>query len=110
MNPIKPGLENVVAAETRLSSVNGQIGELIIAGFPVEELAGRATFEEAIYLLWHDQLPNAEQLAQFRQEIASGRDIPPHSRSHPGYWQPCRAKWSWLCLHYSPLSATLDPV
>lgn len=77
MNPIKPGLENVVAAETRLSSVNGQIGELIIAGFPVEELAGRATFEEAIYLLWHDRLPNEGELAQFRQAIASGRDIPP---------------------------------
>ena len=36
-NPsITPGLEGVVAAETRLSSVNGQIGELIIAGFAVE--------------------------------------------------------------------------
>ena len=48
-----PGLEGVVAAQTRLSSVDGQAGELIIAGFPVEELASRASFEETIYLLWH---------------------------------------------------------
>ena len=50
-NTLVPGLEGVVAAETRLSSVDGKAGELIIAGFPVEELAGRATFEETVYLL-----------------------------------------------------------
>lgn len=32
---IKAGLEGVVAAETRLSSVDGLAGELIIAGFPM---------------------------------------------------------------------------
>ncbi len=38
-----PGLEGIVAAQTRLSSVDGQAGELIIAGFPVEELAAEAS-------------------------------------------------------------------
>ena len=51
------GLEDVVAAETRLSGVDGEAGELTIAGFPVEELAGRASFEEVLYLLWNDELP-----------------------------------------------------
>ena len=46
-----PGLADIVAAQTRLSAVNGLKGELIIAGFPVEELAGQATFEEVAYLL-----------------------------------------------------------
>jgi citrate synthase len=41
-----PGLEDVVAVETQLSSVDGRAGELIVAGFPVEELAVRASFEE----------------------------------------------------------------
>ncbi len=50
------GLEGVVAAETRLSGVDGGAGELTIAGFPVEELAGRASFEETVYLLWHGAL------------------------------------------------------
>lgn len=72
----KPGLEGVVAAQTRLSSVDGRAGELIIAGFPVEELAGKATFEEAVYLLWYDQLPNATQLAEFQQAIAARRELP----------------------------------
>jgi citrate synthase len=73
---VKSGLEGVVAAQTRLSSVDGQVGELIIAGFPVEELAGRATFEETIYLLWNDALPNAEQLDALRQRLAERRALP----------------------------------
>lgn len=71
------GLDGVVAAETRLSSVDGQAGELIIAGFPVEELAGRATFEETVYLLWHDRLPDAQELVAFRAALAARRTLPP---------------------------------
>jgi len=73
---LKPGLEGVIAAETRLSRVDGQAGELIIAGFPVEDLAGKATFEETVYLLWHDTLPNAGSLAIFRQGLAAQRALP----------------------------------
>jgi citrate synthase len=72
-----PGLQGVVAAETNLSSVDGQKGELIIAGFPVEVLAGAASHEEVIYLLWHDRLPNQEALANFKAQIAAERPIAP---------------------------------
>src|SRR5215212_9840209 len=71
------GLEDVVAAETRLSGVDGEAGELTIAGFPVEELAGRASFEETVYLLWHDVLPDSGRLADFREELAGRRELPP---------------------------------
>ena len=73
--PIRPGLEGVVAAQTRLSSVDGQAGELIIGGFAVEELAGNATFEETIYLLWNDARPNAERLKEFRTQLAAQRTL-----------------------------------
>src|SRR5919202_5786736 len=71
------GLEDVVAVETRLSGVDGEAGELTIAGFPVEELAGRATFEEVLYLLWNDELPDAGRLADFRKELAERRGVSP---------------------------------
>jgi citrate synthase len=45
------GLEGVVAAETSLSMVDGERGELIIAGYPVEDLAPHATSEEVVSLL-----------------------------------------------------------
>ena len=71
------GLEGVVAVETRLSRVEGEAGELTIAGFPVEELAGRASFEEVVYLLWNDELPDGDRLAEFRGELAGRRGVPP---------------------------------
>jgi citrate synthase len=71
------GLEDVVAVETRLSRVEGEAGKLTIAGFPVEELAGRASFEEVVYLLWNDELPDGDRLAGFRGELAGRRGLPP---------------------------------
>jgi len=71
-----PGLAGVVAAQTRLSSVNGREGELIIAGFPLQEIASQATFDEMAYLLWHDTLPTAVELKEFKQALATHRILP----------------------------------
>src|SRR5689334_10949096 len=62
MTEIARGLRDVILTETRLSMIDGLAGKLIIAGFPLEELAPKATAEEAIYLLWNDHLPNKEEL------------------------------------------------
>jgi citrate synthase len=70
------GLEGVVAATTRLSHVDGLRGELLIAGFPVEELAEHATFEEATWLLWYGELPSRDDLEAFQIALASARVIP----------------------------------
>ncbi len=75
-NTYKPGLEGVVAAETRLSHVDGQKGELIIAGFAVEQLAGRASFEEATWLLWNDRLPTSAERREFQIALAQYRTLP----------------------------------
>ncbi|HXT22365.1 MAG TPA: citrate synthase/methylcitrate synthase [Thermoanaerobaculia bacterium] len=71
------GLDSVVAATTRLSHVDGERGELLIAGFPVEELAPHATLEQAAYLLWHGELPDAAALAALRTDLAVARELPP---------------------------------
>jgi len=68
------GLEGVVAAETRLSMVDGAGGELIIGGFDVAELAMNATFEETVWLLWHGEMP--EDVSQFREQLAERRSLP----------------------------------
>ena len=70
------GLDGVVAATTRLSHVDGERGELIIAGYPIDQLAEHATFEETTWLLWHGELPTAGQLETFRGTLASARSIP----------------------------------
>lgn len=70
------GLDQVVAAATRLSHVDGERGELLIAGFPVEELAPNATSEEVAYLLWHGELPDSAALGLLRAELAVARELP----------------------------------
>jgi citrate synthase len=74
---VSSGLEEVVAATTRLSHVDGEAGELIIAGFPVGELAANATFEESTWLLWHGELPTSAELTAFRAELAAHRNLLP---------------------------------
>jgi citrate synthase len=76
MGPSVKGLEGVVATTTRLSMVDGEAGRLVIAGFSVEELAGRATFEETLYLLWNDALPDARQLAGLKEDLHARRALP----------------------------------
>jgi len=74
---VKSGLEGIVAATTRLSDVDGERGELTIAGYDVAELAAQATFEETTWLLWHGALPSGRQLTGFRSELAARRGLPP---------------------------------
>lgn len=75
-----PGLKDIVAAETRLSHVDGEAGELVIAGYPLEEIAERATFEEMAYLIWHGSLPDEAALDQFTRELAGRRTLPVATR------------------------------
>jgi len=67
------GLENVVATRTRLSSVDGQAGELVIAGHRVEDLAERRGFEEVCLLLWTGALPTAQQVTALRDRLGRRR-------------------------------------
>ena len=46
------GLEDVVAADTVLSEVDGKAGRLIIRGRTLDELAGRTSFEDLVDLLF----------------------------------------------------------
>src|SRR5881394_1499319 len=70
------GLDGVVAAQTRLSHVDGQAGELIIGGYQLKELAGRVSFEEAAHLLWCGALPSRDELAALRREMSGVRSLP----------------------------------
>src|SRR6187549_2840247 len=74
---VNSGLDGIVAAATRLSCVDGERGELLIAGYPVGELAERATFEETTWLLWHGDLPSAGELEEFHSTLIAERELAP---------------------------------
>jgi citrate synthase len=68
------GLEDVVAATTRLSDVDGLAGRLVIAGASVEDLAGRVTFEDAIHRLWYGRDPSVAERADVRARLGEARE------------------------------------
>ena len=73
---VSKGLEGVVAAHTRLSDVRGDVGELIYCGYNINELAGKVSFEEVVYVLHHNHLPNKRELADLKSRLAAARDLP----------------------------------
>jgi citrate synthase len=76
MSVISKGLEGVVATDTRLGDVRGQEGQLIYCGYDIKELAGKASFEEVIYLLWHLRLPRRSELDELKKQLAAERRLP----------------------------------
>ncbi len=67
------GLDGVIAADTRLSDVDGELGRLILAGHDVEKLAGAVPFEDACALFWQGRLPDAAGREQIRAALGRGR-------------------------------------
>ncbi|MGI9179301.1 MAG: citrate/2-methylcitrate synthase [Longimicrobiaceae bacterium] len=71
------GLEGVVVAQSRLSAINGEQGELIYVGYDIDDLARNATFEEVAYLLWNGELPNRQQLEELNSKLVAERALDP---------------------------------
>jgi citrate synthase len=76
MSQFARGLEGVIANETRLGDVRGQEGQLIYCGYEINELAGKVSFEEVIYLLWNNRLPKLTELTELKQQLADERELP----------------------------------
>jgi citrate synthase len=70
------GLEGIVAADTRLSDVRGEEGVLIYAGYNIDELAGKTSFEEVVHLLHENRLPNRQELQALKKTLAANRALP----------------------------------
>ena len=70
------GLEGVVAADTNLSSVNGEKGILRYCGYNIDDLAFNTTFEETICLLYDNELPNKQRLDGMTKNIGEARVLP----------------------------------
>lgn len=70
------GLQDVVAAPSRICYIDGDQGILAYGGYTIHELAEKSNFEEVIYLLWHGRLPKKAELDELRAGLAAHRQIP----------------------------------
>jgi 2-methylcitrate synthase/citrate synthase II len=78
---IKKGLAGVYADTTEISKVNPDTNSLLYRGYPVPELAATQPFEAVAYLLWHGELPDEAQLADFRAKERRHRALPENVRT-----------------------------
>jgi citrate synthase len=72
---LSKGLEGVLVAESSLSDIDGDAGQLIYRGYDIEDLAREASYEEVLHLLWYGELPTEQQLAEFSDSMAADRDV-----------------------------------
>lgn len=68
------GLEGIVATTSSISSIIDDT--LTYVGYNIDDLTKNASFEEIIYLLWHLELPNKQQLEELKQQLADNMEIP----------------------------------
>ncbi|MFY9234460.1 MAG: citrate/2-methylcitrate synthase [Fimbriimonadaceae bacterium] len=71
-----PGLEGIVAGISTISEINSDNSSLEYRGYNVHDLAEQGSFEQTAYLLLHDKLPTSQELKDFKQELASQREVP----------------------------------
>ncbi|SIS51638.1 citrate synthase [Salimicrobium flavidum] len=74
------GLEGITATESAISSIIDD--KLTYAGYDIDDLATNSSFEEVIYLLWNQKLPNKKQLDELKDALAEEMDIPDEITAH----------------------------
>jgi 2-methylcitrate synthase len=70
------GLRGQIAGQTALCTVGKTGAGLTYRGYDVRELAADCDFEEVAYLLFYGELPNAQQLADYKTRLKTLRDLP----------------------------------
>lgn len=73
---IQKGLEGVIIDESKISRVFGDEGKLLLRGYNVYDIAEYADYPETLYLVWNGELPSQEEYEEFRDDMASRRELP----------------------------------
>ena len=60
-----PGFLSTASCRSSITYIDGDKGELLYRGYPIEQLAQHCDFLEVCYLLWNGELPNAQHKEKF---------------------------------------------
>ena len=75
-----PGFTSTAACESTITYIDGDKGELLHRGYPIEQLAAQSHYLEVCYLLLYGELPTAPQLADFTERVT--RHTMVHEQMH----------------------------
>lgn len=63
------GFKNTGSTKSKITYLDGDLGQLYYRGYPIEQIAKKSTFTEVMYLLLEGELPTQEQLNRFEADI-----------------------------------------
>ena len=66
-----PGFLSTASCQSAITYIDGDKGELLYRGYPIEQVARKCDFLDACYLLLKGELPTAEQSREFHKDIAN---------------------------------------
>ena len=75
-----PGFTSTAACESAITYIDGDAGELLHRGYPIDQLAKQSSYLEVCYLLLYGELPTAAQLADFTSRVT--RHTMVHEQMH----------------------------
>ena len=78
-----PGFTSTAATDSAITYIDGDKGELMYRGYPIEQLAEKSNSLEVCYLLLYGELPNKAQMADFEQRVT--RHTMVHEQMHYFY-------------------------
>jgi len=78
-----PGFTSTAACDSAITYIDGDAGELLYRGYPIEQLAANSNYLEVCYLLLYGNLPNKEQMKDFDQRVT--RHTMVHEQMHYFY-------------------------
>ncbi|MDF2982986.1 MAG: gltA, partial [Devosia sp.] len=78
-----PGFTSTAATDSAITYIDGDKGELMYRGYPIEQLAEKSNYLEVCYLLLYGELPNKAQMADFEQRVT--RHTMVHEQMHYFY-------------------------
>jgi citrate synthase len=79
---VKKGLDEVVIDKSNVSKIDGETGDLWYAGYHIDDLIDVSTYEEVLFLLWNQRLPDDTELADVEQGLI-GSVVTVHRYSTP---------------------------
>ncbi|MGR3495841.1 citrate synthase [Citreimonas sp.] len=75
-----PGFTSTASCDSTITFIDGDKGELLHRGYPIDQLAAKSHYLEVCYLLLYGSLPSAQQLEEFENTITHHTMI--HEQMH----------------------------
>ncbi|MBM3756056.1 MAG: citrate synthase [Acidobacteria bacterium] len=100
-----PAYMNTASCKSRITFIDGDKGILNYRGYPIDQLADDGNYLETAYLLWHGELPNAAQLAEFTASVNANLSLPDSFDNFYSGWARDAHPMSMLMAGYAGLAS-----